>query len=217
MRVNNLPGIRRLPIYLDILRKFQQEGQETASTLALAEASGLVAAVVRKDIELTGITGKTGVGFVVSELVAGIEAFLGWDNPSDAFLAGAGNLGSALLGYEGFHKHGLRIVAAFDVDPAVIGRQVHGIEIFPLEKIVPMAQSLHIITGVITVPSSQAQLTADLFVAAGLTRIWSFAPRVLIVPDAVTVQREDLAAGLAELLVRSVRRETRRKSGAAGE
>jgi redox-sensing transcriptional repressor len=212
MRVSNLPGIRRMPIYLDILRRYQQEGQESTSIPALAEASGLLASVVRKDIEMTGAAGKTGVGFSVNALVADIEAFLGWDNPNDAFLAGVGNLGSALLGYEGFHNHGLRIVAAFDVDPSVIGRHVHGIEVFPLEKVVPLAQRLRIVTGVIAVPSSQAQLTADLFVAAGITRIWSFAPRVLTVPDTVTVQREDLASGLAELLVRSANRETRRSS-----
>ena len=33
-----------------------------------------------------------------------------------AFLVGAGNLGSALLKYEGFASTGLKIVAAFDTD-----------------------------------------------------------------------------------------------------
>jgi redox-sensing transcriptional repressor len=212
MRVGNLPGIRRLPIYLNILKGLQRDGLKTVSTSMISAAAGFIVPVVRKDIEMTGATGKTGVGFGVDALISDIEAFLGWDDPCAAFLAGVGHLGSALLGYDGFRNYGLHFVAAFDVDASVIGRRVHGIDVFPLEKVVDMARRLHISTGVITVPSSGAQEVADLFVAAGITRIWSFAPGILNVPDKVTVQREDLAAGLAELLVRSTRRATGRHS-----
>jgi redox-sensing transcriptional repressor len=212
MRVGNLPGIRRLPVYLDILRNLRNGGVETVSASMIAEAAGLIVPVVRKDIEMTGATGKTGVGFSVEALFADIEAFLGWDNPNAAFLAGVGHLGSALLGYEGFRNHGLYFAAAFDVDSSVVGRRIHDMEVFTLENIVPMARRLHISTGVIAVPSSAAQEVADIFVAAGIIRIWSFARAILNVPDEVTVQREDLAAGLAELLVRSERRARRRHS-----
>ncbi|MDR3175266.1 MAG: redox-sensing transcriptional repressor Rex [Desulfovibrio sp.] len=210
MRVGNLPGIRRLPIYLDILRKLSESGLETVSAHILAEEAGLLVSVVRKDIEMTGATGKTGVGFCIDALVSNIETFLGWDNPYYAFLAGVGNLGSALLGYEGFRNHGLHIVAAFDVNPEAIGRVVHEVEVLHLDTLCGLAQRLHVSTGIITVPSAQAQGVADLFVTAGITRIWSFAPKILRVPSNVTIQREDLAAGLAELLVRSARRSERR-------
>jgi redox-sensing transcriptional repressor len=33
-------------------------------------------------------------------------------------LAGAGNLGTALMKYKNFEKEGIKIVAAFDIDPA---------------------------------------------------------------------------------------------------
>ncbi len=206
MRVGNLPGIRRLPTYLDILRRFQREGQTTTSSPALADATGLVVSVVRKDIEMTGASGKTGVGFSVDQLIADIEAFLGWNNPLAAFLAGAGHLGSALLGYAEFHHHGLDIVAAFDVDPNKIGIRIHEIEVLPLDKMVDLARRMHIGIGIITVPPHAAQQVADSMVEAGITRIWNFAAAILDVPAGVTVQREDLSAGLAELLVRSSRR-----------
>ncbi|MDR2800133.1 MAG: redox-sensing transcriptional repressor Rex, partial [Desulfovibrio sp.] len=176
MRLGNLPGIRRLPIYLDVLRKLQESGTETVSAHTLAGEAGLLVSVVRKDIEMTGATGKTGVGFSIDALIVNIEAFLGWDNPYQTFLAGVGNLGSALLGYEGFRNHGLHIVAAFDVNPGVVGRTVHDIEVLPLDRLCGLAQRMHVNTGIITVPSSQAQSVADLFVTAGITRIWSFAP-----------------------------------------
>lgn len=205
MRVGNLPGIRRLPVYLEILRSVRKSGVKTVSLRLIAGAAGFVLSVVRKDIEMTGASGKTGVGFDLDTLIDNIETFLGWKSPHSAFLAGAGHLGSALLGYNGFRNYGLSFVAAFDVDVSVIGRRVHGIEVYPLDRVVPLARRLHISTGVITVPSARAQEVADIFVLAGIVRIWSFASVVLNVPAGVTVQREDLAAGLAELLVRSAR------------
>ncbi|MDR1611806.1 MAG: redox-sensing transcriptional repressor Rex [Planctomycetota bacterium] len=206
MRVGNLPGIRRLPLYLDALRHFMRDGVDTISTSALAARTGFVVSVVRKDLEMTGAYGKTGVGFDARELALTIESFLGWDNPNDAFLAGVGSLGSAIINHDEFRSHGLNIVAAFDVDPGRIGWRVHGIEVLPIAKLVDLATRMHITMGVITVPGPQAQAVANLFVEGGINRIWSFATPILDVPDHVTVKREDLSAGLAELLVRSAAR-----------
>lgn len=203
MRVGNLPGIRRLPIYLTLLRQLRDDGRDTASAAALAERAGLVASVVRKDIEMTGAVGTTGIGFAIDTLIGDIEAFLGWDNPHDAFLVGAGNLGGALLGHQELANHGLKFVAAFDADPSKSGGKVHGIDVFPVEKFAELARRLHPGVVVITVPAGCAQEIADLAVAAGVKRIWSFAAEVLQVPGHITVQREDLTAGLAELLVRA--------------
>lgn len=202
MRVGNLPGIRRLPIYLNLLRQMRGEGRDTVSAAALAEQAGFVASVVRKDIEMTGAAGTTGIGFNIDILIGDIEAFLGWDNPHDAFLVGAGNLGGALLGHRELAGHGLKFVAAFDADPGKTGRRVHGIEVFPMEKFSDLSRRIRPGVVVLTVPAGRAQGVADLAVAAGIGRIWSFAAEILRVPPHVTVQREDLAAGLAELLVR---------------
>jgi redox-sensing transcriptional repressor len=203
MRVGNLPGIRRLPIYLTLLRRLREDGKDTASAAALADMAGLVASVVRKDIEMTGAVGTTGIGFNIDSLIGDIEAFLGWDNPHDAFLVGAGNLGGALLGHQDLANHGLKFVAAFDSDPAKAGRRIHGIEVFPLEKFPELARRLHPGVVVVTVPAGHAQGIADLAVAAGVKRIWSFAAEILQAPPHITIQREDLSAGLAELLVRA--------------
>jgi redox-sensing transcriptional repressor len=203
MRVGNLPGIRRLPIYLNLLRLLKGEGKETASAAALADKAGLVASVVRKDIEMTGAVGTTGIGFNIDSLIGDIEAFLGWDNPHDAFLVGAGSLGVALLGHKELTRHGLKFVAAFDADEAKAGTRPHGIEVFPPDKLPELARRLRPGVVVITVPAGHAQAIADIAVAAGVRRIWSFAAEILQVPPGITVQREDLSAGLAELLVRS--------------
>ena len=193
-------------MYLTVLQRFWREGVATTSAATLADQTGQVASVVRKDLEMTGTVGTTGKGFSVCRLIADIEEFLGWNNPHDAFLAGVGHLGTALLGCREFRAQGLNIVAAFDVDPHKIGQRIHGTEVLPLEKMASLVQRLHIGIGILTVPLSEAQQVADIFISSGIYRIWNFTAQILNAPPHVTVQREDLSAGLAELLVRSASR-----------
>ena len=201
-RVGSIPSIRRLPFYLAILRRLHDEGREIISAAILAEESGQAAPVVKKDIEVTGAIGKTGVGYQIDHLIKDIETFLGWDRPSKAFLVGVGNLGTALLGYEGFKNHGLGFVAAFDSDPFKIGVTVHGVEVRPLEDLPAMAEEIGVTLAVLAVPSEAGQETAAFLAKSGITSIWSFVPVNLSVSASVDVQREDLVAGLAELMVR---------------
>jgi redox-sensing transcriptional repressor len=139
------------------------------------------------------------VGYILDELICWIEDFLGWNNTKDAFLAGAGSLGSALLGYEKFRQFGLNIVAAFENDPSKIGQQIHGKMVLPLEKLAELAQRMHVHIGVITVPPPAAQAVADRMIEGGIRAIWNFAPVHLRVPETVILQTEDLYHSLASL------------------
>jgi redox-sensing transcriptional repressor len=133
----------------------------------------------------------------VPGLIGAIERFIGWDNLEDALLAGAGNLGSALLGYEGFAQHGLHIVAGFDVDPHKVGTVVHGKRILHVDELPGMARRRHIGIGIITVGARGAQPVADLMLSGGIRAIWNFAPVRLRVPEGVIVENEDLAGTFA--------------------
>jgi redox-sensing transcriptional repressor len=154
---------------------------------------------VRKDLQYTGIVGKPKTGYSVPELVQAIETFLGWNNVNEAFLVGAGNLGTALLGHERFSKFGLRIVAAFDTDPEKIGQSIHDKAVLPLEKLAELAQRMSIHLGIITAPAEVAQAVADEMVKAGMQAIWNFAPVRLKVPAHIFVHNEDLYSSLASL------------------
>jgi redox-sensing transcriptional repressor len=191
--------IKRLPAYLQLLRVLQAEGHEYVSGTVLASVHHLEPVIVRKDLATTGIAGKPRIGFRVTELIAAIEQFLGWDNETKAVLVGVGNLGSALLGYRGFESFGLRLVGAFDADPHKIGRWIHSHRIQPVEKLVGFVRHGDIRLGVLAVPAAAAQNAADLMVHAGIRGIWNFAPVKLIVPPDVVTQKEDLAEGLAVL------------------
>ena len=76
-KVGKVPTIRRLPSYLHVLRQLHAKGLEYVSGTFIASELDLEPIQVRKDLEITGIVGKPGVGFAVSELIRGIEEFLG--------------------------------------------------------------------------------------------------------------------------------------------
>jgi redox-sensing transcriptional repressor len=192
-------SLRRLPVYHRLLLEIATTGVPYVSCSVIARALDLDPTQVRKDIEATGIAGKPKVGYSLPELIRWIEDFLGWSNSKEAFLAGTGSLGSALLGYEKFRQLGINIIAAFDTDPYKVGEQVHGKEVLHLDKLVDLAQRMHIHLGVIATPAAAAQKVADLMVAGGIRAIWNFAPVHLRVPGNVILQNEDLYHSLASL------------------
>jgi redox-sensing transcriptional repressor len=191
--------VKRLPAYLQLLRLLQGEGQEYVSGTVLATTHNLEPVIVRKDLAATGAVGTPRLGFRVSELIAAIEKFLGWDHQAKAILAGVGNLGTAILGYRGFENHGLRIIGAFDHDPKKIGTWVQGRKVMSMSQMPSFVRRGNIHLGILAVPGDAAQSIADMMVAAGIRGIWNFAPVKLLLPDTVVTHKEDLAEGLAVL------------------
>jgi redox-sensing transcriptional repressor len=167
---------------------------------------GLIPVQVRKDLQYTGIIGRPKTGYSVSELIHSIETFLGWNNINEAFLVGAGNLGTALLGHERFSKFGLRIVAAFDTDPAKANLWIHNKAVLPLDQLADLAQRMSIHLGIITTPAEAAQSVADEMVKGGIQAIWNFAPVRLRMPEQIIVHNEDLYSTLATLSWKLARR-----------
>jgi redox-sensing transcriptional repressor len=198
-RKAGLACVKRMPAYLQLLRVLQAEGQRHVSGTVLASVHNLESVIVRKDLAMTGAVGTPRIGFGITGLITAIERFLGWDNQTKAVLVGVGSLGTALLGYHGFQNFGFRIVGAFDHDPKIIGKWVHGRKVQGMDQLVPFVRRGEILLGVLTVPASVAQETAELMARAGIKGIWNFTPVKLELPDAVISQKEDLAEGLAVL------------------
>ncbi|MDG5813936.1 redox-sensing transcriptional repressor Rex [Chitinispirillales bacterium ANBcel5] len=197
-----LPTIRRLPSYLSILYAMKKEGLETVSGTVIAEKMLCEPIQVRKDLAVTGIAGRPRIGFGVGETIEAIENFLGWNNTTDAFLIGAGSLGTALLGYAGFLRHNLNIIAAFDVAKDKVGAVIHGKKVLDIEKLEDLASRMHVHMAILTVPASSAQAIAERLIACGIYGLWNFTSEKILVPDNVVVQNEDLSSGLAVLCTR---------------
>lgn len=198
-KVVSEPTLKRLPLYHRFLKEWEAAGHETVSCTDIGEDLDLDPTQIRKDLESVGVAGRPRVGYVLASLTHELEEFLGWNNVNDAFLVGAGSMGSALLGYKKFEQCGLRIVTAFDLDPSKIGTLIHGKHVLPLEKLPNLARRMHVLIGIITVPAAEAQGVADLMVEGGIRAIWNFAPIRLHAPENVIVHNEDLYCSLAAL------------------
>lgn len=200
------PSLNRLPQYHHYLAELKAKGINRVSCSLIGSDLNLVPVQVRKDLQYTGIVGKPKTGYSVTELIQSIETFLGWNNVNEAFLVGAGNLGTALLGHERFSKFGLSIVAAFDADPEKVGQWIHGKAVLPLEKLSDLAQRMSVHIGIITAPAEFAQNIADEMIRGGIQAIWNFAPVRLKVPAHIIVHNEDLYSSLASLSWKLARR-----------
>ncbi len=205
-KVDKLPTIRRLPMYLRILRDLVNKQSEFVSSSHLADVLNIEPILVRKDLVLTGIVGTPRIGYHVTDLIRSIEDFLGWSKPLATFLVGAGHLGTAILGYQDMKNFGHKIVAAFDKDPGKIGTSIHGIMVHDVSKLPELQKKLDVRLAILTVPPENAQDVADFLVASGIEGIWNFSSVTLDVPKGITTHKEDLISGLAVLSVKMARR-----------
>ena len=151
---------------------------------------------MRKDLALVSDGGRPKIGYLRSALVEDIEAFLGYDNTTDAIIVGAGKLGCALLGYEGFAEYGLNIVAAFDRTPH---EDMSGKPVYPVDNLPSFCKRNKVLMGIITVPAAHAQEVADRMIECGIKAIWNFAPVHLEAPSHILIQNQNMATNLAVL------------------
>ncbi len=193
----SLNTLQRLPRYLNYLKSL--DPCENVSSTEIAKALGLNDVQVRKDLSSVSSGGRPKVGYNVSALSGDLKEFLGYNATKGAIIVGAGNLGRALMSYRGFSEYGLKIIAGFDSNPALVGCTVDGKEIYSLSALDGFCRENGIKIGVITTPASSAQSVCDMLVSAGIKAIWNFAPAHIYVPDGVLVQNENMACSLSLL------------------
>lgn len=191
--------VSRLSLYLRELRRLARSGKATVSSSQLGRLLGITDAQVRKDLAYFGHFGHPGIGYRCDELVAAVRGILGTDLGWNVAVVGVGDLGRALLGYQGFSSDGFRIVAAFETDQAKVGKSVDGVAVYGLERIADVVRERQIQLGMIAVPASAAQAVAERLVAAGVLGIVNFAPVTLSLPDEVSLVAVDLATELEQI------------------
>jgi redox-sensing transcriptional repressor len=189
---------QRLSLYLRCVACWPADGEKVSSS-RIAEAVGVSDAQVRRDLAALGHLGQRGVGYDARELATAIRTALGIDRPWKAVLVGVGNLGRALLKYQGFRAQGFEIVGLFDSDPAKVGQDVEGHKVESITTLPERVVALGAELGVLTVPAETAHTVAEALVAAGVRGILNFAPVVLKLPRRVRLVTVDLAIQLEQL------------------
>lgn len=201
--------VRRLSLYLRMLRDLERAGAEFVSSSQLAAPSGATSAQVRKDLSHFGSFGKRGRGYSVEGLVRELEEILGLSRSWRLALVGVGKIGSALLGYGGLAARGFDVVAAFDVDETKIGTWAYGLRIRPMTDLGPAIAECRAEIGVVATPTEVAAEIAAELERAGVGAILNFAPIELSEVNGVPIRTVDIVLeleGLSYLMSEAGRR-----------
>jgi redox-sensing transcriptional repressor len=186
----------RLSRYLQVLTQARKMGRETISSQELSEYTHINPTQIRRDLSGFGKFGKRGVGYNVDSLVAEVRKILRTSGQHNIALFGAGNLGQAIARSPIFGDHGFQVVAIFDTDPSVVGKQIGELAIRDIADLPSVVADEEIVVGVLAVPADAAQDVADRLVKAGVKIIFNYSEQLLQVPPEVTVHTSSPAVDL---------------------
>jgi redox-sensing transcriptional repressor len=187
-------------LYSRPLERLIKKGEQLVSSERLAELCSVNPAQVRKDLSYFGEFGVRGIGYDVQDLLKEIRKILVSDREWNMGIVGIGDLGMALVENANFAKRGYKFVAAFDVDPQKIGKELPcGLVIQPVEDLKTLRQDLGIEVGVIATQPSQAQGAADMLIEAGIKAILNFSPVQLRQPKGCLLENVDFSVKLDDL------------------
>ncbi|MDR3706809.1 MAG: redox-sensing transcriptional repressor Rex [Capsulimonadaceae bacterium] len=191
--------LERLATYLRFLIDLQAMRLETISSTEVERQTGVNAAQFRKDLSYFGEFGKPGVGYNVVELQNRIARILKVDRDQPMIVLGAGNLGSALVGYHGLREHRFQMVGVFDSSPTKIGARLWDHEILDIATLRESNAQLGARIAIVAVPAAVAQSVADEAIASGIKALLNFAPIILRVPNRIVVRNVSFLQELAVL------------------
>ena len=202
--------ISRLPRYYRYLKDLLDQGVERISSEELSKMMHATASQIRQDLNHFGGFGQQGYGYNVKSLYKEIGNILGVDDSHNIIVLGAGNLGRALVKYNGFSEHGFHFCSLFDVDQALWEKSVNGIRIRALSEVDAYVRAHKVDIAALTIPRDEAQEMADLLYSAGVRYFWNFTNLELELPVDAIVKDVHLLDSLLELSYR-IRSERRPK------
>ena len=165
----------------------------------LADATGVTASQVRKDFSIFSISGNRRGGYQIEELLTQLNKVLGKDKLQKFIIIGVGNLGRALINYQGFAKSEIKIVAGFDTDPAKFNRKSDTL-ILPMDELAGFVKTNEVELAILAVPEFAAQEAFDKLKAAGIKGVLNFAPIRLKSDDKVVVDNLNLETEFENLI-----------------
>ncbi|MCD4830217.1 MAG: redox-sensing transcriptional repressor Rex [Anaerohalosphaeraceae bacterium] len=184
--------IERLSLYRRIVENYQIKGEKSAYSHEIAKSAGVTSSQVRRDFMFIGTNGRANSGYDLDELAVNIEKHLLSDTPDKFCLVGVGNLGTAILAFFHGRRANLIIKTAFDKDPELENKIVHGCRCYSIDEVERAIKEENISIGIIAVPAAEAQGVAEVLVSAGIRGIINFAPVHLNVTDGIFVENVDL-------------------------
>ncbi len=191
--------VTRLPQYVRVLKELAAQSVQVANSQQLGEHLQVTPAQIRKDLSYFGRFGKQGRGYHIGTLLEQLQHILGLNEQWNVAVVGVGRLGKAILSYPGFTPDGFHIVAALDNNQELIGQEVEGVTVRPIEDLPRVVQQHNIQIAVVAVPSRFTQQVIDNLVGCGVRAILNYAPISPQVPAGVNIRNIDPVLSLQSM------------------
>ena len=209
--MNLLPEktVERLSQYRRTLLKTYSVEKQNIFSHEIANMLHLTPVQVRRDLMLIGYSGSQRKGYEIKQLIHLIGEIIDSKHGQKVALIGVGNLGRAIIRYLNKKNSNLRIVAAFDINPEKINKEVNGTEItcYHYEHLSKIIKKDKISIGVICVPADQAINVADTLVNSGIKGILNFTSASLHINDEeVFLEEYDMITSLEKVAYFSKKR-----------
>ncbi len=167
--------ISRMPKYYRYLGYLKEKGVERVSSKELSEMLESTASQVRQDFNNFGGFGQQGYGYKVSELLIEIERILGLGVEYKTIIIGAGNIGQAMAKHQGFKNSGFNLLALFDSNENLVGKEFGGAKVLHDDKLEEFLAKNEIDIAYICVGEKSAQKIADTLEKGGVKALFNFA------------------------------------------
>ena len=191
--------VTRLPQYVRILGRLEQEGSEVVSSQQLGEMLQVTPAQIRKDLSYFGRFGKQGRGYSVHHLLDQLREILGLNTHWDVAVVGVGRLGRAIISYPGFTPDGFRLIAAFDANPEIVGKQVGDLTVESMEKLEEQFRTKQIRIAIVAVPVTHTQQVVDRLMECGVRAILNYTPTSPQMSEGVKIRNIDPVLSLQSM------------------
>jgi len=190
--------IIRLPLYVRTLNELKLLNQTTVSSQHLGNLLQTTPAQIRKDFSHFGKFGKQGRGYNIDYLLDELRKILNLNQKWNTCVVGIGNLGQAVINYQGFKNEGYLIKAAFDIShPLRIDNK--DIVIKTISDMKNTIKELNIKIAIVTVPAPDAQGVIDRLIESGIKAILNYTPTKPVLPKNIVCRNIDPVLSLQSM------------------
>lgn len=181
--------LERFRLYQPLLRLWKYKNQQQLTVTIISETLDIPCDVVLQDLmHCPYWESNQPESIIVDKLIDCIAHLLGQKEYQEALLIGIGKLGNSLLRNEAIAGSGLKIVAAFDIDPEKVGKTIGGIKVQNIHKLPGFVDQMHLKMALIATTPDNAQQATSFAISTGIRVIWNFTPEVVSTHDGVIIQ-----------------------------
>ncbi len=181
--------IARFRLYQPVLRLWKYKQKNTLTISRISEFLDIDQQIIFDDFSHCPMWHQSRDSNIeIDSLIDCIDILLGEKEFKEVLLVGVGRLGTSLLKNEVIAGSGLKIVAAFDIDPEKVGKILWGIKVQNMDKLAVFVRQMHLKMAMIATTPENAFQAVQEVISAGVPVVWNFTPTIIPDYEGVIIQ-----------------------------